>query len=362
MNNSFYLPILKSKKGEFDALFHLDNSTRRHIRPLFEINPIEYDNQTKKKPKTLQEHLDNFCEKILKRWGSNPCFIDSSRLKSDENSNYSCLEYIYLHFSQGFFPFYPIPVLKLDSNESDTVALTKILKLYPINELAMRIDVANLGISAEYLKTLVESFDLKTTDVHIILDLADSDFTYVEDFADSLIEILEEFPFFSAWKSITLCGGAFPQTGILQKGINYIPRNDWKLYLLVHNKIFDKQKISVNFGDYGIVAPGYFAFDPQKMSRSANIRYTLDDIWFVLKGSALKDKEGFQQYVTQAMEITNESFYFGENFSYGDGYLKKTCSGNKTGNPTIWNGVGNNHHFTKVVADLFANPRAFLNS
>jgi Beta protein len=92
------------------------------------------------------------------------------------------------------------------------------------------------------------------------------------------------------------------------------------------------------------------------MSRSANIRYTHDDIWYVIKGKALKKSEDYKQYVIQATEILNSQYYMGETFSEGDTHLKKCSKGETTpGSPTVWSWVGNNHHFTKVVSDLFAN-------
>ena len=115
----------------------------------------------------------------------------------------------------------------------------------------------------------------------------------------------------------------------------------------------------INFGDYSVVAPGYFEFDPTKMSRSANIRYTHNDIWYVVKGKALKKSIDFQQYIAQATNIINSGFYLGEGFSEGDSHLSKCSNGQTTpGSPTVWNWVGNNHHFTKVVSDLFASSPA----
>jgi hypothetical protein len=79
-------------------------------------------------------------------------------------------------------------------------------------------------------------------------------------------------------------------------------------------------------------------------------------VWFISKGNKLKKSEDFKQYLTQTQDIVKSRYYLGETFSAGDLHIKKCSEGTvSTGNPTVWNWVGNNHHFTKVVSDLVAN-------
>lgn len=362
----FYLPILKSKDGEFKALFHLDSFTRNRIKPLFEITPIEYDNQAGKKPKSFEEHIFNFChKKFTKKWNNSECFIDTAQVKTESIQNMSCLEYIYDQLSGDLFPIIPIPVLRVETSFNDLEILNQLKLKYNFKQVAIRVNLSDIGESfSEKIKLILSALFVTPSNVHLILDLADSDFSNTNDFSDAIIDLLQDFPYFVNWLSFTICGGAFPRTGELQKGENFIPRYDWMLFKAIKIKIATQNFCrSINFGDYGIVSPGYFKFDPLKMSRSANIRYTLDEEWYVLKGTALKTREDHQQYIKQATAITNESFFLGENFSYGDSHLKSCCLGKtKTGNPTVWNGVGNNHHFTKVVADLFSTPHVSLNN
>ncbi|TRW25959.1 hypothetical protein FMM05_06980 [Flavobacterium zepuense] len=364
MDSSFYLAVLKSKEGEFTALSKLDVFTRRHTCPLFDITPLEFDNQTGKKPKTLEEHIHNFChKKFLKKWANNQCFIDTHLLNEQLINGVSCLEYIYSQLAQQILiPIIPVPIARVKPSTFEIGALQKIISLYQIQELGIRVTINDISTNlSNNLFSLLDGLSLKVTNSHLILDLSNSDFSYLEDFSDAIINILEVFPKFKEWKSFSICGGAFPQTNLIMKGDNYIPRNDWKCFKKVSAKLSgESYNRVINFGDYGIVSPGYFTFDPLKMSRSANIRYTINDEWYVLKGTALKTSDDYKQYVTQATKITEESFFAGQTFSKGDQQLTDCCTGKvKPGSPTVWNWAGNNHHFTKVVADLFSNPRDF---
>jgi hypothetical protein len=364
MENSFYLPILKSKDGEFTALSYLDDFTRKYTVPLFEITPIEYDKQTGKKPKTIQEHLFNFSSKrFMKKWCSSNCFIDAYYFDGKKVDGQSCLEYIYSLFYTLFDevnPIIPAPVARIKSSDEALAAIVGVITSHKIQELGLRITIEDITAAGfnNQVTGLLKKLNFTAGQVHLILDLASSNFEEAEDFSDAIIAVLDGFPFLQEWKSFTICGGAFPQTTYLKKGVNRIVRNDWKFFHVVKEKLAEETfSRPINYGDYGVVSPGYFEFDPKRMSRSANIRYTLSDIWFVVKGSAIKGSTDYDQYVSQAKIITDESFYSGQDFSKGDLQLKH-CAQRfvAPGTPTVWNWAGNNHHFTKVVKDLFSNP------
>jgi hypothetical protein len=357
MKKQFYIPVLKSKQGEFDALFKLDSKIKEYTVPLFEITPIEYDNSIAVKPKTIETHLTNFCNKVEKKWSLNELFVDTHLIPDERPSGKDSFEYIFdILFEKNIIP---IPVVRIDSPINLIKSINILFLLYPLSQIAIRItisDLLNIEIESE-IETLLNSLSIDPQNCHLIIDLKDSDFTNYEDFSDGILDSLKEFPKLKSWNTISICGAAFPPTNLLEKGLSTIPRNDWKFYTSLIDKIdLQKLDIQINFGDYGIVASGYFEFDPRKMSRSANIRYTHNNVWFISKGSKLKKSEDFKQYLAQTQEIVKSKYYLGETFSAGDTHIKKCAEGIvSTGNPTVWNWVGNNHHFTKVVSDLVAN-------
>ncbi|MBL7733678.1 MAG: beta family protein [Chitinophagaceae bacterium] len=357
MISKFYLPIIKSKQGEFDALSILNPDVKGLVMPLVEVAKMEFDNAENAKPKTIEKHLENICKRISTKWGRSNAFIDTYLVNDTLPDGKNCIEYMYERFAQQGAGI-PSLVIQFLTPDNILAACNEAMKKYNLPEAAIRLTVADM-VSLdllEELKILLQKIVKDSKNCHLVLDLNGADFSNTSDFSDTLVDLFRDFPFFQEWKSVTVCGGSFPKTNLLKQGVNEIPRGEWALYnQLVEklkNKDFERQ---INYGDYGIVAPGHFEYDPLKMDRSANIRYTHNNSWYVVKGKSLK-LEGHAQYFDLAKNIVTESgYFFGENFSAGDLHLKKCSDGQTTsGNPTVWNKIGFNHHFTKVLKDLNA--------
>lgn len=357
MDANFYLPILKSKLGEFNALSKLDGQTKEHMMPLFEIVPVEYDQGTRKKPRTLEDHLNLFCVRYEKLWASNQAFIDTHLLETfDLPDNATPLDHVFgvLHKKK----LSPIPVLIMAGPDFQYRAVEIIKILYGLDEIALRVapsDVTSPTFEND-LEKVLERIEFSSPKCHLIFDLKDSDFSMLEDLSDSIVDILLTFPNLNDWLSFTICGTSFPAASAIKGPFAIIPRNEWAFYKSLTKKMRAKSiNKKINYGDYSIVAPGYFEFDPSKMSSSANIKYTHDLVWYVTKGKALKKKGDNQQYFGLAKSIIDSKYFLGKEYSLGDAHIQK-CANKRTtaGSPGVWNWVGNNHHFTKVVRDLFS--------
>lgn len=353
----FYLPILKAKAGEFTALKKLDPSIKSWVYPMFEITQIEYDNETDSTANTVEEHLVKLVKKITNCWGHNKCFVDVDLIKNETILNQSALEGLYSLLAIN--DIYPTPVARLNMPESLSNGIVSILGKHAIKEIAIRITIEDIDSPdfEEELNRLLGVISVSPDNCHMVFDLMDSDFSEIENFSDGIVGIIDRFPYMDNWKSFTLAGGSFPVTGKLKEGQQQIPRGDWSLYKTVVSKLVASgMQAQINFGDYSIVAPGHFTYDPIKMQTSANIRYTHNNSWLVIKGKSLK-LYGYNQYFDISRTIKNSTFFLGQNYSEGDNHLFKCSPGvTTTGNPQTWKWVGNNHHITKVVNDLFSNP------
>lgn len=355
MDTSFYLPILKSKLGEFTALSKLSPAAKKKIAPLFEVTPLEWDHSEQQKPKTLDDHLMSFCKKFVSKWPTDNCFIDVHLLNWVGIDNTDRIEFIYkLLLSQNYCP---APVIHINSTNAFFEALERTFDVIGLSEIGLRVNldiVTSENFEREVLNVL-EKVSLKPNDTHLIFDLKDSDFSDIENFSEGVLDILGAFPFFNEWKSFTLAGTAFPESTTIKAGFWEFNRNDWEFYRLLNGKLRMKQfDRDINYGDYSIVNPKYFEFDPKKMSSSANIRYTHNKTWVVAKGKALKESKDYQQYKVLAKQIYDKK-YLGEGASEGSMHLAKCVRGEvKPGSPNVWMWVGNNHHFTKVLFDLFS--------
>lgn len=357
-DNKFYLPILKSKAGEFNALSKLDSYTRNRIFPLLEVTPMEWDHAYKAKPRTIHEHLTKFSQKITKFWALDDCFIDTSLLDNQMVDGISNMEYIFNRLSENtLFDIKATPVVQIGTDTTILSGIKNLFTQHGVTQIGLRITLDSLTNPSfkKLVDELLGTVALTPSSIHLILDLKASNFSETEDYSDGIVAVLEDFPYFKAWKTFSICGGAFPGSSSIHKDENIIPRYDWKLFQAIQKKLTLETFVrDLNYGDYSIVNPTYFEFDPTKMSSSANIKYTIDGNWLVIKGNSIK-KSGTQQYFGQANQIATSAYFLGSNYSKGDLHIFN-CANRKinAGNPNVWNWVANNHHFTKVVADLFS--------
>ena len=76
--------------------------------------------------------------------------------------------------------------------------------------------------------------------------------------------------------------------------------------------------------------------------------YTLEDLWFVVRGGALSSHpDGYDQYYSIADEIVALDEYCGPDYSYGDGYISERSKRvGKPGNAGSWIVACVNHHLT----------------
>jgi hypothetical protein len=355
MITEFYLPILKSKLGEFTALSKLENKLITNIVPLFEITPMEWDQAERKKPRSLNDHLDSFCKKLITKWANNKCFVDTHLLNWTGVDDTIKIEYVFDKLAESSIS--PIPVVSLRSSDEFVKAFNRVTHKNFSIEIGLRVNLNDVSDPEfnDNIKKLLSKVGFPPKFCHLIFDLVDSNFTEVEDFSESILDELEEFPSFAEWKSFSIVGTAFPASKTTKEGLELYARNDWKFYKLLRSKL-GKRRFSrpTNFGDYSVVNPEYFEFNPKIMKSSANIRYTHNDYWLIAKGKALTKAADYLQYRKLATGIFNSKYFLGELFSEGDAHLKKVVGGKeKPGAPSIWNWVGNNHHFTKVIKDLF---------
>ena len=107
-----------------------------------------------------------------------------------------------------------------------------------------------------------------------------------------------------------------------------------------------------SYGDYAIGHPDLVEIDPRVMQMSANLRYTGDDHWVVVKGRSVR-KYGADQMHDLCEQLVAHPSYAGAHFSWGDEWIAQ-CSqrAGGPGNAEAWRRAGTNHHLTMVIHQL----------
>ena len=103
-----------------------------------------------------------------------------------------------------------------------------------------------------------------------------------------------------------------------------------------------------SFGDYAVNYPEETFVDPRIMRMSANLRYTLDSEWLILRGRNTR-QFGFEQFRDLCSSLVMKSEFAGPSFSAGDKFIDDCAQGSTgPGNATVWRRVGTSHHLTHV--------------
>jgi hypothetical protein len=349
-----YVPILKSKEGEFKALAELKVPSKDFITPLFEIVGVPWDYTEEEEMKTIEDHLDKIAGKIITHWGNKySYFVDGWLIDENRKMSDSVTHYFDYFFQQlRINPILGIPVTGMSRHIDYKTAVKKIISIDK-KGVCVRIEAGD--ISNPQLNSLMDNeikyYGVQPKDIDIIIDLDEIQQTPIHLITISIITFINSLIHLKEWRTLTISSSAFPidLSGITVNTVDTIDRNDWSLW---KHLLIQPLKRKPSFGDYGISNPEIIDIDPRQLTMSASIRYTCHDFWLILRGRSIK-KYRFGQYFNLCSTLVGRPEYSGNSFSWGDQYIED-CSNRieGPGNATTWRKVANNHHFEMVVNQL----------
>lgn len=349
-----YVPILKWRQGEYQALWRLTDATKDRTVPLIEITPPDFDFETWTPAKTIDEHLTPFATRLHKKWGTRLALLDCGLLDAAATMQGGKHPMLYL-CEQAFAQNATIvPVIRLTSDSAyrtavataQTLLQTGVALRCSLDE-AMDISAFDAGVD-----TLLNQLGVVLEDCDVILDLEAPTWDPQNVLVGITSAALKGSSVMAGARSLTLAGTSFPASMAEVTGpLQFWPRREWAFYQAVLASLGSDDRIP-GFGDYAIAGHGFAQGDMRLLKPSATIRYTCDDGWIIAKGTNVRDN-GFGQYRGCSGNVTNSSRYLGATYSPGSAYIDACRSGSaSTGNLSTWRWVGSNHHITKVVADL----------
>jgi hypothetical protein len=195
--------------------------------------------------------------------------------------------------------------------------------------------------------------DCAPEDTDLIFDLGPIASENVAALRVAVMSILRSLPNPSAWRTLVLAAGSFPQNlaGLAADDISLVVREEWRLWRAVRQRAHVLPRVPI-FGDYGIAHPEPSEVDPRIMRPSASVRYTTEEHWLIPKGRNLR-AHGYEQFHDVCEVLIERPEYSGKDFSWGDDYIWR-CAHRAagTGNLTTWRKVGTSHHLVFVTEAL----------
>ena len=346
-----YVPILRWKEAERGALSQLDTHDLNHITPLIELVPENFIQNDKR---LLNEAAMYWVAgQLTQCWGERPIYMDLLNLSPaliPQSGRCLALLAEYIVFSKLSL----IPVTGLHRNYSYNIAVRDMAET--MNQGAcLRLTLEDLHSPTldQSVSDLISLFGLKQKETDLLVDCET-----IDRYPPKVNDLCWLIPDVDKWRNFVVTGGAFPTdlSAYRKNEQHSIPRLEW-ISWRDQAISFSPDTRLPNFSDYTVQHSRYSARRPGRMRYSANIRYTIEDSWILMRGENVfrRGGPGFHQYPDLAIMLCDMPQYCGESYSSGDRYIKEiSLQTTETGAAPQWLQAGINHHITYVVRQLDA--------
>jgi len=352
LKQDIYVPSLKWRLGEYQALLNLEENVKEKIVPYISVPKIEFDFEEWKPRKTPEEHVKQFPERYEKKWGARAAWIgiDTSLVHAHMDDGQSVISHIYQGLSN--VDARGIPVVHFKSDDAVLGLYANAIEVCGVGA-AIRLGLDDLmapKVSENIAETL-EKLGIQTSDTDLIVDLETPHYEPYTDFARALFTAIRQISQLQEFRNFVLTGSAFPDSmADISKPGGEVIRHEWLFYQLFVNSLPEDFRTPL-FGDHTSVSPKFVATDMRKIKPAGKIVYATADKWVIRKGSAFRDDP--EQMHGLCTDVKATSHFMGRSYSFGDEYIAD-CAARKVGpsNQTRWKTVSINHHIVVAARGL----------
>lgn len=333
--NKKYVPILRWKRGEQQALAHLTENVKSKTLPLLEFP----DNTDLTK---IKNSIEACWKDMPFLFYYPPTWYEEGDFDFPESYTNLITEYVVPLVNDTL----GIPVIDLSLAEhTDWGKINR-------NGIAMRVRNNEFGEIDNILGPLFSNKHLKREETDLILDLqhvtADDLFAKSSVLKAAFTDIVNA----NEYRSIIIASCSFPKAlSALEYGkINKFHRTESEIYEL-SKKLKEKFDFNYFYADYGPTDLSDTIFVVGMMP-NFKIKYTTFDDYLYIKGLSIK-KGGLDinnvRLLSQTLVESNN--YSGSDFSWGDEMIYKIANGVITspGNLGTWVGYSMNHHISLMT-------------
>lgn len=354
LSDDTYVPAVRWRQGEYQALLRLSSSVKERIVPLITIPAVEFDFELWQPKKTVHEHVHPFLARYQAKWGKRLAWIglDSTIAAARMNDGRHVFDYVFDGLRPG--ASLAIPALPL---ASDATTVTSVARAASQDgrgaALIMRIEDLMTGNPLRAYTNFAATLGIELDELDIIIDLRSPNFEPYGVFANALIAALRRLGDLSKVRTLVLLATAIPDSFAgLAQGTDEIPRHDWLFFKAFLSALPSGMRRPL-YGDHTIVHPDFKAVDMRKVKAAGKIIYTTPETWATRKGGAFISNPA-QMHDHCARVVVEPAFAFrGPGYSYGDRYIADCAiRAEQPSNLSRWKDVAINHHITTVADDL----------
>ena len=346
-----YVPVLKWRQGEYQALMRLGPSIKDAILPLIVVPPVEYDFEEQRPKKTIQEHIEPFAKRYCDKWERRYSFIDlhESLEGAFMDDGTPVVEHIFSSLRSSRSN--AVPVVKISHDVKHLNAIKTVVSVDK-KGAAIRIGFNDLmspdiDMSVQHIITYL---NLNYRSVDLVIDLGDpKSFEPHKDFAKALSTGMKGISRIMDFRSLAIVGTSLNLAEVREPG-GEPTRHEWLLYQQLLKELAGcRQPV---FGDYAIETPRFIpSKDMRLLDPAGKIIYTARNTWLIVKGKSFRKNRN--QMATLCKTIIESRHYCGRDYSAGDKRIYDTVHDDAgAGNLGTWKEAGVSHHITLVVNQL----------
>lgn len=279
-----YVPILRWKQGERDALAHTPLSASQDVAPLIVVGD-ELKTKKKTKAKAAIAGPDFFSQEIHGAWGSRPFYLDASNIPPSSAGHHTLVAMANSCRAIGALL---IPATELTAPPPYQLAVQTVIQKDQ-RGCALRISPQELGAAAVW----VPSWPIPLSQTDLIIDFKDS-VGMAAGLGGSLTHAFQNLHSALNWRSVTFAGTSMPENfGGYANGLHTARRHEWQIWNQLAQARLPYQ---INYGDYATV-PIVPPPDGIRYGFPINVRYTLPTDFLICKGVVTRGPTGVDQSV-----------------------------------------------------------------
>lgn len=338
-----YVPILKGKTGEYEALRGLDRATRGRLVPLVVLGGSTDSAQP------IQD-LAAALGRMRLGWGrQGPIIIDGCWLRTAEQFADSLA-------AASQLDWLAIPSTRL----TDPPAYHEVVR--SVGErgsgITLRLNLSDIA-DADTLKRRFEAFFVEMgvdpSAIDLILDARDVEFMRLGATSLAVVNAIRSLPWIEEWRHLIVAATGAPASlkEFEMNLITAVPRNEAILFEAIRKA--DLERVPT-YADYVIAHP-----DPvedqagRATNMTASLRYSIEDRVLIVKGIRVKDN-GSALFPDLLRQLVGLPEFAKRGFSRGDDWIEDAASRNVgPGNAQKWREAATSHHLT-MITRLFATP------
>lgn len=355
LDHRHYMPILKWRMGEWQALEKLHTSIKDKTVPLLEIPEEKWDFETASPAISIDDHLTKLSRSVQKKWQNRLCYFDFCFIEQStrmSNGQHPLAAFFDLVRASGHNAAIPVTGISRDQYYQAAVASTISIDNRGVCIRLIMDDFDRPSLATD-LSNILSMLRLTEADTDIVIDCKAGNFSPITIYARTMEMILTSLPMLARWRSVTVAGTSFPAQlpSSTFRPYGILDRTEWLGYKALCNNLPGNIRVPT-FGDYAVAHPATEKLDLRMVDPTAKLKYTINDQWYIAVGMQVK-AHGRAQMQKICEDLVTSGYFSGSGFSWGDEYIGGCAAGTEsTGGPSTFPTVATNHHITKIVTDV----------